>query len=79
MKSDEVARGAGDLPITVRNELDALPPGPTMIMGDMNADTEAFPRILQMIVVECWTDVGSVPHLCLPRAHLSLSRPRQDA
>ena len=63
-KGNEAAARTDDLLTIVQNELNAMDPGPKMIMGDINAGTEALPTILQMMAEEGWTDVGSVSHLC---------------
>ena len=63
-KGNDAAARTDELISILRSELQAMEPGPKMIMGDVNASTEDLPTILQMLSEEGWTDVGSVAHLC---------------
>ena len=63
-KGNEAAARTDDLLTIVQQEFEAMDPGPKMIMGDINATTDALPTILQMMAEGGWTDVGGVTHLC---------------
>ena len=53
-----------DILTIVQMQLEALPPGPKLIAGDLNGSPEAFETITTLTAEYGWTDVGMVGELC---------------
>ena len=61
---NDAAARTDDLLTVVQQEFEAMDSGPKMIMGDINATTDALLTILQMMVEGGWTDVGGIARIC---------------
>ena len=46
----------------IRDEIDARPTMPTLIMGDYNATARNIPSVRHMLDELAWTDLGTVAH-----------------
>jgi hypothetical protein len=53
-----------DLMAIIKEEFEACPCGPKLIMGDINGDLADFPTISEMLRKDGWADLGSLSHLC---------------
>ena len=56
--SNEAAR-TDDLITIIHAQLDAMEPGPKLIMGDLNGSLENSPTALALIKEHGWTDIGN--------------------
>jgi hypothetical protein len=59
LKGNEAAGRTDDLFGIIRNELFLQPKALTIMTGDINGDTDAYPNLQEMFDDEGWTDIGA--------------------
>ena len=63
-KGNSLAARTDDILAIIELQFEAMDPGPTLIMGDLNSSLEAFPTAMALIKEHGWTDIGNDDSKC---------------
>ena len=78
-KGNSLAARTDDILAIIELQLEAMDPGPKLIMGDLSSNLEAFPTAMALIKEHGWTDIGNDESKCNGKPGIATCHTNADA